>query len=311
MIYIDNAEVRRQLVPQTLEQVLEKAYLAWQRGEAAMQPRFRTEVDGFRLVSMGAVIPALGYAGSKIYTSYKGKLCFRVVLFSTKTGEALATLESDELTPIRTAASSVLVARRYADPQTPTLGVFGLGPLGLEHIRQFLAAFPIRNVYVCDPYLSTETVKQALAALPVLVEHVSAQEAASKSQIIVTATRSLKPVFESDHVQAGSFVAAIGSCLAHTQEIDAKLIQRAAKVVVEWPEQTLQDTGDLALFPDQERLVPKLEALADTIQKPVAKGRRDDIIVYKAVGIALADIAAAALVLQQRGREEHGHSTDR
>ncbi|MCQ9617690.1 ornithine cyclodeaminase family protein [Paenalcaligenes niemegkensis] len=299
-MYIDNAEVRQLLVPQQLEQVLETAYLSWQQGHVAMQPRFRTEVDGFRLVSMGAVIPELGYAGSKLYSSYMGKLCFRVVLFSTKTGGAVATLESNEMTPIRTAASSLIAARRYANPQAHTLGVFGLGPLGLEHIRQFVAAFPIQRVYVCDPYLSTNEVKQKLFDLQVEIEHVSAETAVLKSQIVVTATRSLEPVFDGDHLQAGSFVAAIGSCLSHAQEIDEKVIERAAKVIVEWPEQTLKDTGDLVLFPDQKSLLSKLEALADTIQKPAISFNSSDIIVYKAVGIALTDIAAAALVLQQK-----------
>lgn len=298
MQIISNREVRNYLVPERLECVLEQAYLSWYDGQVAMQPRFRTEVDDFRLVSMGAVLKGLGYAGSKVYSSYQGKLCFKIILFSTETGEALAVMESDELTPMRTAASSVLVARRYANAQAERLGVYGLGPLGLEHIRQLIRAFPIKQLYLCDPQVTVIPLQAELEALGITVIHAEAKQVAQASQIIVTATRSTTPVLQGEWVQPGTFVAAIGSCLAHAQEIDTKLLERAAKVVVEWPEQTLQDTGDLLLYPNQPELLEKIEPMMHTVQLARDGRLSCDIVVYKAVGIALADIAAASLVYE-------------
>ncbi|HJH22996.1 MAG TPA: ornithine cyclodeaminase family protein [Paenalcaligenes hominis] len=299
MKIINNAAVRKHVVPLQLERVLEQAYLSWAHGQVAMQPRFRTEVGDFRLVSMGAVLKELGYAGSKIYTSYQGKLCFKIMLFDAANGDALALLDSDELTPLRTAASSVLVARRYADPEAERLGVYGLGPLGLEHIKQFIQAFPIRQLYVCDPKVSVSKLKAVLAAQGIGVHQVESKLLARSSQIIVTATRSTTPVFESLWVQNGTFVAAIGSCLAHAQELDPCLVDRAKKVVVEWPEQTLKDTGDLYLYKDKEFLLSKIEAMAHTLQNDKAAHDPKSIVIYKAVGVALADIAAAGLAYEQ------------
>lgn len=298
MRIIHDAEVRACVMPERLEQVLEQTYLSWAQDQVAMQPRFRTEVDDFRLVSMGAVLKAQGYAGSKIYTSYQGKLCFKIMLFSAQTGEALALLDSNELTPLRTAASSVLVARRYAEPQATRLGVYGLGPLGVEHIRQMIRAFPIRQVYVCDSKVSAAELQKELAKLGIEVLEVGSEQLARSCQIIVTATRSVTPVLDGAWVQAGTFVAAIGSCLTHAQEIDNELIRRADKVVVEWPEQTLKDTGDLLLYANQAELVHKLEPMVKTVQLPRTRQHESNIVVYKAVGIALADIAAAGLAYE-------------
>lgn len=298
MKIISNAEIRKHVIPKQLEQVLEHAYTSWAQGHVAMQPRFRTEVADFRLVSMGAVLKEQGYAGSKVYTSYQSNLCFKIMLFSAHTGAALAVLDSDELTPLRTAASSVLVARRYAHPQAERLGVYGLGPLGLEHIRQFIQAFPIRQLYVCDPKVSSTTLKAKLAAQNIEVYHVESEELARSSQIIVTATRSVTPVLQGAWVQPGTFVAAIGSCLVHAQEIDQELLDKAKKVVVEWPEQTLHDTGDLLLYPDQAALLKKLEPMTQTVLLADHGSITEDVVVYKAVGIALADIAAAGLVYE-------------
>lgn len=298
MRIISNTDVRNHLVPKRLEQVLERAYLSWYQGQVAMQPRFRTEVDDFRLVSMGAVLNELGYAGSKVYSSYQGKLCFKILLFSTVTGEALALMDSDELTPMRTAASSVLVARRYANAQAERLGVYGLGPLGLEHIRQFIRAFPIKQLYLCDPKVTEIPLRAELEALGIEVIQAEAEQLAQASQIIVTATRSTTPVLQGGWVQPGTFVAAIGSCLTYAQEIDTSLLKMAAKVVVEWPEQSLKDTGDLLLYPNQAELLEKLEPMVHTVQLAPNGQNNSDIVVYNAVGIALTDIAAAGLVYE-------------
>lgn len=299
MLVITNDDVRRVTDISRLGQVLQQAYLSWLPDKVAIQPRFRTEVDGFKLVSMGAVLKDIGYAGCKIYSSYENKLCFKILLFSTSTGQALALLDSDALTPMRTAASSLLVARRYAQPSSHSLGVIGLGPLGIEHIRQFIKAFPISRVLVCDPKVSSAYLDAELKEKGIRVHQVEAEKLVRSSQIIVTATRSTAPVLQSSWVQDGTFVAAIGSCLAHAQELDPHLIDRAQKIVVEWPEQTLKDTGDLYLYADKKALLSKIEAMTQTLQENGSAYDPKNIVIYKAVGIALADIAAASLVYEQ------------
>ncbi|MCO7643441.1 hypothetical protein NJI34_42510 [Pseudomonas sp. S 311-6] len=298
-LYIADAEVERILRAGDLAPVLTRAFLSWREGQVNMQPRFRTDQDGFRLVSMGAVMPALGYAGVKVYSHVAGRLCFRIMLFCTRTGAMLATVEANALTKFRTAACSVLSARRYADPQADTLGLFGLGPVGYEHALQLSRAFPLRRILLCDPRAG-ETLRAALERdTGVRVALADADAVARQSNIIVTATRSLVPVFDGALLRPGTFVAAVGSCLKHAREVDAVTVARAGVVVLEWPEQTLQDTGDLLLFDDQAALRAKVESLADMLAAGQASAYEPGrIVMYNAVGVALEDIAAASMIYE-------------
>lgn len=298
-LYIVDTEVERILRAGNLAPVLTRAFLSWRDGQVKMQPRFRTDLDGFRLVSMGAVMPALGYAGVKVYSHVAGRLCFRIILFCTQTGAMLATVEANALTKFRTAACSVLAARRYADPQADVLGVFGLGPVGYEHALQLSHAFPLRQILLCDP-CADEAMRAALAQdteVPVVLAE--ADTVARQARIIVTATRSQTPVFEGASLQPGTFIAAVGSCLKHAREVDAVTVARADTVVLEWPEQTLQDTGDLLQCEDQAALRAKVESLADMLAAgPGSAYQTERIVMYNAVGVALEDIATASMIYE-------------
>ena len=120
------------------------------------------------------------------------------------------------------------------------------------------------------------------------------------ADIVVTASRSTTPLFSGDELKPGCFVAAIGSSLPHTRELDDRALERAARIAVEWLPQTLREAGDLVLarpgLVSPEKLV-ELGALVTG----VSPGRQsdDEITLYKSVGVGLEDVALAGLAWQR------------
>src|SRR5690606_14125505 len=90
--------------PRQAQDVLRDAFSDYASGEAAMQSRIRTEAQSIKLSTLGAVIPQQGVVGAKVYTTIKGQFNFVILLFSSRNGKPLATLDAGALTRIRTAA---------------------------------------------------------------------------------------------------------------------------------------------------------------------------------------------------------------
>jgi ornithine cyclodeaminase len=130
----------------------------------------------------------------------------------------------------------------------------------------------------------------------VATRYVSAAEAVGSADLVVTASRATKPLFSGDMLRPGTFVAAVGSSLPHTRELDDTALGRAALVAVEWRQQTLREAGDLVLASAAVLPPQKIVELGELITGK-AEGRRSDdqITLYKSVGVGLQDIAIAGL----------------
>ena len=125
---------------------------------------------------------------------------------------------------------------------------------------------------------------------------VTADEALASADIIVTASRSKTPLFAGDAIRPGTFIAAVGSSLPTSRELDDAALMRASTIAIEWREQSLKEAGELvqaaAGVVDPAKIVELGELISG--KKP---GRTDDqsITLYKSVGVGLEDIAIAGL----------------
>jgi ornithine cyclodeaminase len=300
MQHITDDMIDAAVSPQDAQQVLLEAFISFGKGRAAMQERVRTEADGVKLSTLGAVIPEQQIAGAKVYTTIKGQFSFVILLFSTLDGQPLASFDAQAITRLRTAACSVIAARHLARPDASRMALFGAGVQGRAHAQQMAQAYSLEQILVCDPYAEPGLADslQQLCGTPVRL--CGAQEAVADADIVVTASRSVQPLFDGDWLKPGTFVAAIGSSLPHTRELDDRTLQRASLVAVEWLPQTLREAGELVqaatgLLP-AEKLV-ELGALV-TGQHP---GRRnsEEITLYKSVGVGLEDVALAGLAYRR------------
>jgi len=253
-----------------------------------------------KLSTLGAVIPGQEVAGAKVYTTIKGQFTFVILLFSTVDGRALASFDAGAITRLRTAACSVIAARHLARAGARRLALFGAGVQGRMHAQQMARAFALHDIRVCDPYASPMVAEELQALCGVPVRLCGADEAVDDADIVVTASRSTTPLFGGAQLKPGAFVAAIGSSLPHTRELDDTALQRASVIAVEWKPQTLREAGDLVLAAPEVLREGQIVELGELVtgQHP---GRQDDsaITLYKSVGVGLEDVALAGLVWQR------------
>jgi ornithine cyclodeaminase len=300
MQHITDDMIDAAVSPQDAQQVLLDAFRSFGHGQAAMQERIRTEAQGVKLSTLGAVIPDQKVAGAKVYTTIQGQFTFVIVLFSTEDGRALASFDAGAITRLRTAACSLIAARHLARPGARQMALFGAGVQGRAHAIQMAQAFDLEEIRVCDPYALPGLAADLQRQCGTPVRLCDAAETVAGADIVVTASRSTTPLFSGDELKPGCFVAAIGSSLPHTRELDDRALERAARIAVEWLPQTLREAGDLVLarpgLVSPEKLV-ELGALVTG----AAPGRQndDEITLYKSVGVGLEDVALAGLAWQR------------
>ena len=296
MLHITDAMVEAAIGPAEVQAVLADAFRQFAAGEAAIQERLRTEAGGVKLSMLGALVPGQGVAGAKVYTTIAGAFSFAIVLFSTTTGALLATIEANAITRLRTAATSVVAARHLARPDSRTLAVFGAGVQGRAHAVQFAGAYPLREILLCsqrrDPALAAEI--EAEAGVPTRLA--DAEEAIAAADIAVTASRSKSPLFAGDAIRPGTYIAAVGSSLPGTRELDDRALERMAMIAVEFRVQSLKEAGDLVMAAPGIVPAGKIVELGDLVAgKTPGRSNPEEITLFKSVGVGLEDIAVAGL----------------
>lgn len=300
MLHITDEMVSAAVRPEQAQRVLREAFLEFGSGKATVQQRVRTQCAGIKLSTLGAVMPERGVAGAKVYTTINGQFGFVILLFSAADGRPLATFEAGALTRIRTAACSVLAARAAVRSSPRVLGLFGLGVQGVEHAKQMTQAFAFERLLVHDPYASQSDLDTRLrGSINIPIERVSPEVIASEADLVVTATRSQTPLFSGHLLRPGAFIAAIGSSLPNTRELDDATLSRARRIIVEWKPQALAEAGDLVLASAGAHVGEKLVELSALLAGTNKEDDPSGITVYKAVGIGLADVALADLAYRQ------------
>ena len=297
MRLITESDVPAVLTPDNAASALRAAFAQHGRGQAQVLARHRaTATQGgqaLAISAMGAILEADGnlpaVLGTKVYSARNGRYHFLVSLFAAATGEALATLEANEFTRLRTAAATAVAADLLALPAARTLAVFGAGIQARSHVQALTRVRRFERVLVC-----ARSGADAFAA-EVGGQVVDAATAASEADVIVTATRSATPLFDGELVRPGALVAAVGSSTLAARELDDALLARAAVIAVEWRMAAELEAGDLVNTPPQ-----RWAELGELIVSPRPRAAQD-IAVYKSVGIGLEDVALARFVAHRLG----------
>ncbi len=308
MRWITEAEVAAVLDPAGAAATLHAAFAQHGRGQAQVLGRHRATAtqDGASLAisAMGAILEADGelpaVLGTKVYSARNGRYHFLVSLFSAATGEALATLEANEFTRLRTAAATAVACELLALPDARTLAVFGAGIQARAHAEALSRVRRFERVLVCARSGGGAFAAELQAALGLPVSAVDAATAAAEADVLVTATRSAVPLFDGGRVRPGAFVAAVGSSTKSARELDDTLLGRAALIAVEWHEAARQEAGDLVMAAPGVVAPERVAELGELIVDPRPRGPQD-IVVYKSVGIGLEDVALARLVARRLG----------
>jgi ornithine cyclodeaminase len=299
MQLITESQVRSLLSPQpaAAQAALREAFEQLARGEAAVLGRSRaaaTAAVGAALMvsAMGAVLPQT--LGTKVYATRNGQFQFLINLFDSASGRPLATLEANELTRVRTAATTALAVQALAAPQARVLAVFGTGTQARAHVQALRPLRPFERLLVC----ARNAGAAAEFAAEFGAEPVSAEQAAREADVLVTATRAGEPLFDGAWIKPGALVAAVGSSKPAARELDDALLARAARVVVEWLPAAQAEAGELVRAAPGVLPPDKLRELGALLLQPLA-WEAQAVTVYKSVGIGLEDVALAQWVWRQ------------
>lgn len=226
-----------------------------------------------------------------------------VLLFDAEKGSLLSIMGGNHLTAMRTAAVCGVATKYLAREDAKVLGLFGAGVEGHTQVLAMHEVRPLRQVKVFDPGPGkAATLAQNLAAatgieiLPVD----DPNEAVMNCDIVSTTTSSATPVFEGSWLQNGTHVNAIGSHSPDVQELDGETLVRS-RVVVDSHEAVLAEAGDFIVPMKQglftrDRIYAELGELITGAKAGRASG--EEITLFKSVGLALQDAAAAAKTYQ-------------
>ncbi|RMG79475.1 MAG: ornithine cyclodeaminase family protein, partial [Bacteroidetes bacterium] len=220
-------------------------------------------------------------------------------LFDQKTGAPLAQMDAPALTALRTAATSALAASYLARSSADSLLVIGTGALAPWLIRAHAAIRPIRKVWIWGRNFEHAQKCCARLRLPQadILPVRRLKEVLPKADIISCATLSKTPLVEGKYLRAGQHLDLVGSYKPDMREADDEVVKKAV-IYADILENAIKESGDLAI-PLKSGILRKEDLRGDLpgLCRGQFPGRENenDITLFKSVGHALEDLAAAIL----------------
>ena len=234
-----------------------------------------------------------------------------VLLSSAETGEPLALLNASAVTEVRTAAVSAVATDLLARADATELAIIGTGVQARAHLRAISASRRLTQVRVAGRDAARAGKFAAELAGPdgpPVTACGSAEQAVAGAGIVVTATSSAEPVLRREWLASGTHVNAVGACLPRNRELDADTVAAAA-FFADSRESVRGESGDFLLALAAGAIGPDhIRAELGEILVGSAPGRADDqeITVFESLGVAVEDLAAAALAYRRAAESGTG-----
>jgi len=207
-----------------------------------------------------------------------------IFLVDPKTGAPLAVMDGRLITEMRTAAVSAAATKLLASPNAKILAILGSGVQARSHVEALRLVRRFQEIRVWSPTREhAERFAKEIGA-----KAMSAEEAVREADVIVTATNSKTAVLKGSWLKRGCHVNAVGACRPDWRELDDDTMQNV--VFVDSREAALKESGDVIL--SAAKIYAELgEALAGNFPS-----RANETTIFKSLGMAVEDIAAALLV---------------
>jgi ornithine cyclodeaminase len=208
-----------------------------------------------------------------------------VILHSGETGEPLAFMNASAITAIRTAAVSAVATKLLAREDAVVLAIIGTGVQGRSHRESIPLVRRIREIRMCGRSDDVE-------------------EAVKGADIVVTATNSREPILRHEWLSPGVHINAVGSSIAAARELEADLVA-AASLFVDRRESTVNESGDYLAAVEHGAVI---RAELGELLVGTAEGRKSagEITLFKSLGLAVEDLAAAAFLYETARRNDRG-----
>lgn len=310
-LYLTEQDVGGLLTMEGALAAVEGVFLRQALGEATNEPRRRVRARGATLHVMSGA--DRGWLGLKSYTVTRSGAKFFVNLYDAASGELLALIEADKLGQMRTGAASGIATKYLARADARTVGVYGSGWQARSQLAAICGVREIERVLVYSRSAENRVrfCHEMGAELNLReITPVDRPEAAAEADIIVTITNSREPVLRGEWLRPGAHLNAAGGNSILRREFDDEVLKRASLVTVDSLDQARIEAGELVSAAEKgivnwERIVELRHLVAGRYP---GRQNPDEITLFKSLGLAIEDIAAAAVVYQaareqQRGRE--------
>jgi ornithine cyclodeaminase len=322
VIVLSQREVTALLSMRDCVEVMSRTLAALARGEATLPLRtvFGLPGDKRFFALMPAYVQSPESVGAKVITVYPGNHGTHldshqgaVLLFDATTGSLQALLDATAITSIRTAAVSALATRHLAREDADDLAILGSGVQARTHLEAIPLVRRIRRVRLWsrDGDRARALAKSMSATLPIEVMP-TARDAVRGATIICTVTSATEPVLLGDWVAAGAHVNAVGASQPRAREVDSALVTRS-RLFVDRRESALKEPGDL-LVPIAEGAITADHIVAELgeVVAGMRRGREsgDEVTLFKSLGLAVEDVAAARFVYSAALQKSVGTTVD-
>lgn len=290
-LFLNEGQVRQHLRMADLIPAMEEALINFSSGKVTQPVRSIIEVDppGGFLGLMPALTPdGLGLKAVTFYPSnaQRGIPTHMATIFlvDPQTGTPLAIMDGRLITEMRTAAVSATATKLLAAPESKILAILGSGVQARSHVEALQLVRQFEEVRVWSP--TREHAKQFAEEIGGTA--VSAEQAVRGADVIVTVTSSKEPVLKGSWLKPGCHVNAIGACRPNWRELDDQAMENV--VFVDSREGASKESGDVIL--SRAKIYAELgEALAGKVPP-----HTNETTIFKSLGMAVEDIAAAGLV---------------
>jgi len=290
-LFLSEEQVRTHLRMTELIPAMEKALIDFSAGRVTQPVRSIISIDppGGFLGLMPALTPdGLGLKAVTFYPSNTERgiptHMATIFLVDPQTGTPLAIMDGRLITEMRTAAVSAAATKLLASPDAKVLAVLGSGVQARSHVEALRLVRQFEEIRVWSPTLEhAKRFAQEIGATAM-----SAEEAVRNADVIVTVTSSKTPVLNAKWLKPGCHVNGIGACRPDWRELDDEAMQNV--VFVDSREGAMRESGDVIL--SGAKIYAELgEALAGKVP-----ARANETTVFKSLGMAVEDIAAAVLL---------------
>ena len=260
---------------------------------------------------MPAYLPKTPALGTKLVTVFGGNTArglpthlALIVLLDPETGALLALMDGRYITEARTAAVSAVSVQCLARDNAGTLAIIGAGVQARSHLDAIARVRRLDEVRVwsrtpagVDRFV-TEMQPHVRARI---YKAGSCEEAVRGAGIVALTTAAREPVVQSEWIDDGTHICAVGACRPAEREMASALVARA-DLYVDSREGALAEAGDIVLaIRDGAISASHIRGELGELVDGMVPGRssRDAVTIFKSLGMAVEDIAAAHLVYER------------
>jgi ornithine cyclodeaminase len=267
---------------------------------------------------MPAYIPRLPAMGTKQVTVFASNAhrnlpshLATITLLDPDTGALLALVDGRYITEARTAAVSAVSVNYLAKPDAGVLALIGSGVQARSHLEAIDRVRELRDVRVWSPSSERrESFARDMAAhvtAPIRAV-ASAEVAVRDASIVVLVTAAREPVIRNEWVADGAHICAVGACRPDQREMEAALVARG-ELWVDSREGALSEAGDI-LLAIEEGVIDESHIAGELGEFVASASRRKDnrLTIFKSLGMAVEDVAAAHLALVRARQAGRGQS---